>query len=85
MKITSESDMDKCMKNCEPDESVSVPQHEGTSPDEAAGIVKRLSEVAKNRELTPQEKAQYEACQAIADAAGILPDEINEDDCTPRK
>lgn len=85
MKSNSESDMDEYMKNCEPDDSVSVPQHEGTPSDEAAGNVKRLSEIARKRKLTPEEKAQYEACQAIADTAGILPDEINEDDCTPRK
>lgn len=85
MDDVSREELDELKKNCEPDDSVSVPQHEGTPPDEAAGNLKRLSGIAKKRELTPEEKSQYEANQAIADMAGILPDEINEDDCTPRK
>lgn len=81
----SRAECDEHKENCEPDDSVSVPQYEGTSPDEAAGIVKRLSKKAADRKLSPNEKNQYEACQSIADLAGILPDQINEDNCTSKK
>lgn len=72
-------------ENYEPDDSVPTSQFEGTPPDEAAGNVKRLSKIAEQRKLSPQEKAQYDANTIIADSAGILPDEINEEDCTIKR
>ena len=66
-------------RNCEPDDSVSVPQYEGTPPDEAAGIAKILAE--RMGKMSIDEKQQYEASQVIADKAGILIDDIDETNC----
>ena len=80
MEEITREELEEMRRNCEPDDSVSVPQYEGVSPDEAAGIAKRLSK--KFGEMSEEEQRQYEVMQDIADKEGILPDDVDEDNCT---
>lgn len=79
----SREELEELKRNSEPDESVSIPQYEGMTADEAVAIIKLLSK--KIGRMTQEEKNQYEVAQRIVDNEGILIDEMNEEDCARKR
>ena len=64
--------------NARPDESVNVPQYEGTSAAEAAKIEKLLAEKLDCGQISKDEARQYQAMQEIADKGGLTVDDVKD-------
>ena len=80
-KPITEEELRELQKNSQPDDSVSVPQNEGMTPQEAAKIVEiHDRKIAKGEKLTDAELSQYNAAQQIADKGGVLPCDLKPDD-----
>ena len=66
----SAEELRKLQQASMPDDSVSVPQFEGTTPQDAAGNVKRLSK--KMGAMDEAEASEYADMEQIADHGGVL-------------
>lgn len=77
----TEEELRELQKNSQPDDSISVPQHEGMTPQEAAKIVEIYGrKIARGEQLTVVEQSQYNAAQQIADKGGVLPSDLKPGD-----
>ncbi len=73
----TEEELREHQKALQPDDSVSVPQNEGMTPQEAAKIVEIYDrKIAKGEKLSGVEQSQYNAAQQIADMGGVLPSDL---------
>ena len=63
-----------------PDESVSIPLHEGTTAAEAAKITEILARKLANGQMSRDDARQYQAMQDIADKGGLIIDDVKEGD-----
>ena len=73
----TEDELRELQKNSHPDDSISVPQYEGMTPQEAAKIVEIYErKIAKGEKLTGAEQSQYNAAQQVADKGGVLPGDL---------
>jgi hypothetical protein len=77
----TEEKLRELQKRSQPDDSISVPQHEGMTPQEAAKIVEIYGrKIARGEKLSVVEQSQYNAAQQIADKGGVLPSDLKSDD-----
>ena len=77
----SEEELRELQKNSQPDDSISVPQHAGMTPQEAAKIVEIYGrKIARGEKLSVAEQSQYNAAQQIADKGGVLPSDLKPSD-----
>lgn len=60
--------------NSNPDDSVDIPQYEGTSPAEAAKITEILNK--KIGQMDEAEVHEYQVMQDTADRGGIIADDV---------
>lgn len=77
----TEKELRKLQKASQPDDSVSVPQYEAITPQEAAKVEEVLDrKIVKGEKLDKQEQLEYETMQQIADRGGVLPSDLKPGD-----
>ena len=74
----TEEELREYQKASQPDDSVSVPPYEGTTPEDAAELEGMLDK--KVGKMDVDEQSEYETMQQIADRGGVLPSDVNLDD-----